>query len=248
MYILFIDESGSVPPPNKVRQKHFVLGGIVIPTGIWHNVRKDLDSVKSKYAICGEIKWRFFSPHNADERNTMNHLDWPTKNQVREEVMDIIVKYKSIRIITSYSVVDEAYQREYIEDEHQLHWLCYKVLVERFQYYLQDKSRDVGQTINGLVVCDHRERSQDMRLRSLHSDMVNQDRLNASQYKNLIETVFFVPSELSVGIQLADLVAGSVFRKLEKNDDRFFARIKGSMRTSSAGQLEGYGWVKVPKG
>ncbi len=248
MYILFVDESGSVPPPDKVRQKHFVMGGVVIPTGIWHSVKKDLDAIKSKYEINGEIKWRFFSPHNADESNTMRHLDWSTKNLVRDETMSIITKYKSLRIIASYSVVEEAYQKDYIEDEHQLHWLCHKALVERFQYYLQDKSRDVGQTINGLVVCDHRERSQDMRLRSLHSDMVNQDSFNVSEYKNLIETVFFVPSELSIGLQLADLVAGSVFRKLEKNDDRFFTRIEGSIRRSPTGHLKGYGLVKVPKG
>jgi len=78
--------------------------------------------------------------------------------------------------------------------------------------------------------------------------MVNEDKLNASQYKNLIETVFFVPSELSVGIQLADMVAGSVFRKVEKDDNRFFARISGSIRTSPQGKLEGYGLVKVPRG
>jgi len=140
MNILFIDESGSVPPPGKIHEKHFVLGGIVIPTGIWHNVKKDLDLIKSKHGVRGEIKWRYFSPSNVARGNSMNHLDWNAKNQVRDEVMGIITKYKSIRIISSYSVIAEAYEKEYVQDEHQLYWLCYKVLVERFQYYLQDKA------------------------------------------------------------------------------------------------------------
>lgn len=247
MHILFIDESGSVPPPDKIGGVHFVLGGIVIPTGVWHNVKKDLDCIKSHYGVFGEIKWRFFSPHNQSDANTLRHLDWETKHRLREDILGIIAKYKSIKLIGSYSVLKEAYQKDYINDEHKLYWLCYKVLVERFHYYLQDKSRDIGQTINGLVVCDHRERSQDARLRALHDEMVNDERFSGGHDKYLIETLFFVPSELSVGIQLADMVAGSIFRKLEKKDDRFFEIIKDSLRKSTTGQYEGHGLVKVPK-
>jgi len=63
----------------------------------------------------------------------------------------------------------------------------------------------------------------------------------------LVETVFFVPSELSIGIQLADMVAGCVFRMLEKKDHRFFDKIKNSIRCSPKGIFKGYGLVKVPK-
>lgn len=114
MHILFIDESGSVPPPDKAGNTHFVLGGVVIPTGIWHSVKKDLDNAKSKYSICGEIKWRYFSPHNQTESNTLHHLDWATKNALRNEVLEIIAKYRSIKLICSFSIVKEAYKREYI--------------------------------------------------------------------------------------------------------------------------------------
>lgn len=97
------------------------------------------------------------------------------------------------------------------------------------------------------MVCDHRERTQDIRLRALHNQMVDGEKFNTSQYKHLIETLFFVPSELSVGIQLADMVAGSIFRKLEKNDDRCYNIIKDSIRRSTTGKLEGYGLIKMPK-
>jgi hypothetical protein len=52
---------------------------------------------------------------------------------------------------------------------------------------------------------------------------------------------------MSFGIQLADMVAGAVYRSLKK-DMRFFKMIEGSFRTSPTGRLDGYGLVKFPKG
>lgn len=77
--------------------------------------------------------------------------------------------------------------------------------------------------------------------------MLENDRYFFSNYGNLIETVFFAPSELSLGIQLADMVAGSFFRKIEKNDNQTFDIINSSVRKSENGVIEGFGVVKVPK-
>jgi chromosome condensin MukBEF complex kleisin-like MukF subunit len=44
----------------------------------------------------------------------------------------------------------------YVKSADDLYWYSYKMLTERFQYYLQDLERVVGQKLNGMVVCDHR--------------------------------------------------------------------------------------------
>ena len=67
-----------------------------------------------------------------------------------------------------------------------------------------------------------------------------------SDYKNYVETVFLTPSEHSVGIQFADMVAGAIGRKFISNDATFYNMIAGSFRRSSQGKLEGYGEIKVP--
>jgi hypothetical protein len=71
---------------------------------------------------------------------------------------------------------------------------------------------------------------------------------NVSKYSNVIEGLFIAPSHLSVGIQFADLVAGAIFRKFKSKDERFYAQIAGSLRTSPSGNVEGFGIVKFPKG
>jgi len=68
-----------------------------------------------------------------------------------------------------------------------------------------------------------------------------------SSYKNLVESLFLQPSHQSIGIQLADLVAGAVWRKFERQDDRFYDLVEPTLRRSRTGQVMGYGLAKVPK-
>ncbi len=69
-----------------------------------------------------------------------------------------------------------------------------------------------------------------------------------SKYENLVESLFFLPSNLSVGVQLADMVAGAVWRKYEKNDDRWYKALEPSIRKAPGGGVEGYGIIRFPKG
>jgi hypothetical protein len=68
-----------------------------------------------------------------------------------------------------------------------------------------------------------------------------------STYENLIEGIFLQPSNMSIGIQLADMVAGAVWRNFERNDERWFNLLKPSFRCSRDGLIDGYGLVKFPK-
>ncbi len=63
--------------------------------------------------------------------------------------------------------------------------------------------------------------------------------------ENILEGVFIVPSHFSTGIQLADMVAGSVYRWFAHNDDRFYKQVSGRVRTSPDGTTSGYGIVKL---
>ena len=68
-----------------------------------------------------------------------------------------------------------------------------------------------------------------------------------SRYENLVESLFVQPSNMSVGVQLADVVAGAVWRNFEKGDSRWFDMLKPSFRKSRSGSMDGYGLVRFPK-
>lgn len=246
MHLFFLDESGTIVAENKKHSKYFVIGGVIIPEIHWKEIYKKLRDLKKQYHITSEIKWRFFSPHNNELENGLKHLSFDERNLVRNKLYEIITSYKSIKIISTVTNVEDAYKLPYINNKEDLYWYSYKQAVERFQYYLQDLSRESGADFNGLVIIDNRLSCDDNRLRNLHHKLMIVDRENYSNFNNLIEGLFIAPSHLSVGIQFADIVAGAIFRKYEKDDDKYYEQIKNSIRNKN-GNILGYGIVKFPK-
>lgn len=249
MQFLFVDESGTPPPPDKVTAgDHFILGGVIIPEDIWKKVRADLERLKVEYGVTGEIKWRYFATHSRGSTpNSLSNLNAEEKNELRCRLFKELCKYKSVRIICIVADATKAYQQSYVNSPDDLYWFAYKQMTERFQYFLQDLGRTVGAEINGIIVCDHRGPKDDNRLRDLHHRLVNVKADTHSKYPNLIEGLFLAASHQSVGIQFADLVAGAVYRLTVKDDDRWWQLIKDSFRKSDAGKIEGFGLVKWPK-
>lgn len=249
MQLFFIDESGTIPPKLKHHGiEYFTLGGIVIPEDLWHEIDKELVIIKRKYSITHEIKWRYFSPQKCSStQHALSHLSGAQKEDLRKHIYHLMTKFKSIRLICTVVDVQSAYKLDYVSNENDLYWYAYKQMTERFQYYLQDLSRLVGTKINGIIVCDHRQPKDDHQLRHLHQNLISGSKQNFSVYQNLIEGVFIAPSHLSVGIQLADMVAGAVYRHVSRNDSRYFDLIKNSFRQNLKGTIEGYGLVTWPK-
>lgn len=240
MNLLFVDESGTVPNPTSSK-RYFVIGGVIVTENSWKSVKQQLDQIKTKYQIKGEIKWRYFSPSNTDRENSIQHLDWDSKNAVRNAILAIITRTAAVKSIAVVTSVPTAYSLFHIKDADDLYHFTYKALTERFQYHLQECSA------LGIVVCDHRGPKDDKRLRALHQKLLDGGGEQCSNYKNLIEGLFVAPSHYSIGIQLADMVAGAVYRKFMSNDPKFFEQLKSSFRTSSRGEIDGYGLIRQPK-
>jgi len=208
----------------------------------------DLNRLKTHFNISGEIKWRYFAPQKPGAKpNSLSHLPVEQREELRTKLYETIRGYKSLRIVCVVTHVPLAYKLGYIKTADDLYWYSYKQLTERFQYYLQDLERTVGQRVHGIVVCDHRAPKDDERLRELHHQLLSGSKTTASRYENLIEGLFIAPSHLSVGVQFADMVAGAVFRRFKADDNRFFSQIETSFRRSPDGKLEGFGLVKFPK-
>lgn len=249
MQLLFIDESGTpLPHINTHQSPYFVLGGVVIPEHIWHQVQQDLKVIKQRYQVQQEIKWRFFAPRQTSAKpNSLTHLCSDQKESLRKDLYSVITKYKSIKIISVVTHVARAYNLDYINSADDIYWYTYKQITERFQYYLQDLTRMSGQKTNGIIICDHRAPNDDKRLQELHAKLLLGSKDAHSSYDHLIEGVFIAPSHLSVVIQFADMVAGAVLRKHKDNDERFYSLIDASFRTSDKGKVDGYGLVQFPK-
>lgn len=246
MHILFVDESGTPPKPGTSSPKYFVVGGVIIPAGAWHRLRDAVLGLKLRHKIRGEIKWRYFAPKNEDIQNPMRGLSQDKRNQIRTDMLRIMTSEASVKAIACVCSAAAAYEIPSNETQDDIYHGTYKPLTERFQYYLQDLSRRTGDKQYGIIVADHRGRQDDHRLRSHHQKLLYANAEYISKYGNLIEGLL-QPSNLSVGIQLADLVAGSVWRKFEQGDSTWYDLLVPCIRTSATGAVEGHGIVKYPK-
>lgn len=223
MHILFIDESGNAPHPGKKQNRYFVIAGIIIPEERWHRTRDALLGLKIRKKIKGEIKWRYFAPGNTDVANPMKGMDDAARDAIRTEIYEkIICGDKSLKSVGCVTCIEAAYERPSINTRDDLYQYTYKPVSERFQYHLQDLSREVGRSELGIVVSDHRGHEDDKRFRAHHEELLHSSGDFMSKYKNLVESLFFVPSDLSIGIQLADMVAGAIWRKYEVGDGKYF--------------------------
>lgn len=246
MHLLFVDESGTPHGPNVRRDRYFVIGGIIIPDGVWSKLRDAIHGMKVRRKLVGELKWRYFAPTNVDTANPMRELDARARDEIRAEIYHVICSIRSVRTMACIACIETAYELPHLQTADDLYHGTYRPLTERFQYHLQDVSRDVGRTETGIIVADHRGSKQDERLRQAHERLLRPGAISTSNYPNLVESLFFLPSDLSIGVQLADLVAGAVWRKFEKNDDTWYKALEPSLRKNSKGDVSGFGIIKFP--
>jgi hypothetical protein len=246
MHLCFVDESGTPSKLGRDSPEFFVIAGVVVSEDSWHHIREKFVGLKAEKKYFGEVKWRYFAPNNTDKDNPMSEWSQEQRNEFRERVFRIISATKSIKIIACVCRCKDAYKIPSINTQDDIYFRTYKPVTERFQYLLQDVSREVGSKISGIIVADHRGNHDDAKLRLQHERLVRESGKFTSTYDHFIEGLFLAPSHMSIGIQLADMVAGATWRKFERNDDSFFNLIKGSFRKKANGAIDGYGLVKFP--
>jgi hypothetical protein len=250
MHLCFIDESGTPPKPNRIgRRRYFVIAGLIMHEAQWHGVASEVKKLRNRldFLVRGEIKWRYFGPENTDPDNSVAHLSMEKRNEFRDELFSIVTKRKSLKIVACVASAEAAYEKPYVNLPESLYQFTYKAVTERFQYFLQDISRTLGDTQLGVIVADHRGKNQDEFMRRHHHVLIDHSDPFSSSYANYIETVFLTPSHRSVGIQLADMIAGATGRAFNTNDARLFDILRPSFRASPQGNIEGYGLAKFPK-
>jgi hypothetical protein len=243
LHFLFIDESGSPPHRDKARGAYLIICGVIIPEGAWHGIARAYRAATE--TANGEVKWKHFGSGN--RANSISHLSQEARESLRHRIFRIITSRKAVKLIACVTSVEAAYAMPTIATQDDVYHLTYKAVTERFQYYLQDASRLCGQPQYGIVVSDHREQDNDKKLRARHHELIDTHERFSANYSNIIETIFFSPSEASVGLRLADMAAGAVHRSFQHADNRFAEMLRPSFRTSPRGDLRGYGLVRMPR-
>lgn len=245
MHMMFLDESGSVPSRADAAGRFLAIGGVIVRGDGWHMLASRFVRILEAYGVKGEIKWRNFGRGSPDPKSAIDHLDLSRRDRLRRELFSLLVGTNAVKLIAAYASLDAAFERRDVKTRDDIYHLVYRNATARFQYFLQDASRQQRSRQVGMIICDHRMSTDDEKLRIHHHELVEGRGDFSINYRNLVETMQFSPSHFSVGLQLADLVAGAVGRHHNSNDPTFVEMLRPAFRTGPDGQISGYGVVRV---
>ncbi len=248
MYIIFLDESGQPggfdKKINKLVQntsKYFVLAGFMINAEKILDIEVELKDIKLKYGLnpYHEIKWNTkYKELDLEYNEIMN---------IKKEIMKIVTKYKNSVIGI---IMDKEYcykTKEFIQTHNDLYALALHLLMERCCMQITDK-HGRKTVIPAMAFADSRKNNNnnklDIELQTAYLRAKNMGTYFV-KFPNFCDSLIFVDSDYSAGIQLADFCAGAIYRKYERNDDTFFEIMKPAIRKHS-GKIEGAG-IKLYK-
>jgi len=209
MYFFYIDESGN--RDVKVDEP-YVLTAVGMYENQWRGFNKHLMGMKINIAREHnpdirqdqlEIKANLLTkPYDRPENPFFKHLSDDEITHISEQYYRQLEfsKMVIIAVIIDKAELDEGTTLE------QMHQNAYEMLLERIQHYM----RNNYPKHNALIIMDDTGAQLNRRIALMHSRLLNAGN-NNMDFRNIIEFPFFASSEFSNGIQLADLVAYSLY-------------------------------------
>jgi len=210
MYVLYLDDSGSVPNRN---EGYFVLGGVCLHETQIHWVTEQLNSLAAEIDQSHPENIEF----HASEEFSRRAEPW-TKFATRDEARGFIKSVLRVFTNTNYPARAFAcaiHKPTYNGDP----FLgAFEDLFSRFDQFLAGEAAD-GERQRGLIVLD------DSDYENVAQTLGNQFRQGGTRWGNvrfIAETPLFTDSRSSRIIQLADHIAYSVFRRYNQGDTSYF--------------------------
>jgi hypothetical protein len=213
MHILYADESGSIDDPN---QRFFVLAGVAVFERRTHWIDGHLLDIAKRFDPVDPQRIELHGSPMRSGRDEWKGVDPGARIQaIRDALRHGIVdenRRDGVRLFAA--VIEKASVTDGDVAE-----VAFTQLASRFDQFLMRLYRSTGEGHRGLIVFDRS--STEQRIQTMARDFkYNGHRWG--QLRNLAEVPLFIDSKATRLIQLADLVAWSIYRNYEANDPMFF--------------------------
>jgi hypothetical protein len=227
MHLLYVDESGSAADAS---QKHFVLAGVSVFERQTHWVEQKLNEIAARF---NEIDPHSLELHGSPMRSGKDgwrKIPRSDREQAIKDALQLgIVDHANKNSVRLFGTVVNKSKLNGIDPV----FHSFEQITSRFDKFLQrcyTKNQDAQR---GLMLFD--ESSTEQRIQTLAREF----KYNGHTYgktRNYSEVPVFLNSKASRLIQLADLVAYSMFRHYEHGDSQYFDIFKH--RFDSEGGVE----------
>ncbi len=231
LHLLYLDESGSLADPN---QNFFVLAGVSVFERRTHWVEQELNKVVERFDSAEPHQLELHGSPMRSGRENWKRFGKTERWTAIKEALDVGVR-KQKNGVRLFGAVVKKRALSGVD----AHSVAFEELCSRFDLYLKRLFQQTGEAQRGLMLFDK-------------SNMEGWVQSKARQFKyeghswgrikNFAEVPVFLDSKASRLVQLADLVAFSIFRKYEYSDSEFFDVIKDCFFCDGSVQ---HGFVEV---
>ncbi|WP_076143259.1 DUF3800 domain-containing protein [Natrinema saccharevitans] len=221
--LLYLDESGDsgwLPDHGgNSTEPYLIYGGVVLSPAQNHLLKQELHDIINKYFSSPmdrpeEIHYADICHHNGPYSQLSNEESSDLRDDLFELILDIEPMLMGM-VIDKYEL-----KEEYGAYANPPKRLAFRAIADRFHKQLQ--SDDAV----GMITMDASERSIDARLRELiYQAQDSGIKLDGASSKydstlpRIMDTVTVTPSEMSPGIQLADIVAYQIRHQYRYDND-----------------------------
>lgn len=226
MYLLYVDESGD---SGRRGSKHLLLGGAALFEGKWRSVQSELAVMLERYFP--NVADRPRELHCTDirrGRSAYSQLTPRDRQALLDDACGMVNALGPTEVALFTVVFDKAwwFSRNAGKSGDDLYLELFENLVARFDLFLRRRYRD-GQPAKGLIIADPSKPALSKALRTAVLQF-HQTGTRWAQLHNVIESVLFLESHESPGLQLADLCSYAVWRAAEYDDAGLAIKLKNA--------------------
>lgn len=228
MYFFYFDESGSRDPsvgtPEKPKDHLYVLLAVGMYEGKWRPFDRDISYIKLELADhLRRNKVGTFQLADCEVKS-----NWIRNRKEREEKSPFLASLGDAdieRLVKVYfdqvsacnavvmaAVIDKRFLRDHMTHE-TLHKKAYEFMLERIEHFMTE----YHPKHQALIVMDDTSKELNQAVAMKHAFFQRAGNANM-RFRHIVEYPFFTRSELSNGVQLADLLAYNVYRAFKSED------------------------------
>lgn len=238
MYLLYIDETGTTklkkdcePSPDGDNSLYFVLGASLIRARELENIESKFDIIKNTFFKdrLTEIKYSRSAKLFKNETGTTDY---------RKTVFECISQSAHTLFGVGLNKY-KCYEAEVIKSKDDTYLMAFQHFISLINGYMYRSK--IKESIT--VFIDSVDRAHDTKIYYAYKEALKNDSLFPNFDKSIFSpSLNFADSKFTVGLQIADVVSGALWRALEKKDKTYSQMIKKKFPSSDNGNPLGYGY------
>ncbi len=209
MYLCYVDESGDPGPKGST---HLVLTGAALFEGKWRHLREDLDRITAVYWPVPPRPTEFHLNELQGGKGAFRSLTPVDRERLKLDLCQVATRLldSELRVFTVIADKSEWFSANPAKTGDDLYLDLFEQLSSRFDLFLRRRHAE-GFASKGIIIADPHKQQLSRTLKAFQRTTQKAGNRWSPIY-NLIETVFFLDSQESPGLQLADLFSYAVWR------------------------------------